>query len=566
MFLAVNGLERLPNNTMTSLLLHQLSVRPRLARDICGAVADAPWRVLAFALALALPGVAWPDTLGDARQLSHVGEPLRLSIPVLPDGGAPLVERCLALFGPRPGDGLPHIVTAHVGVERQGANASVIVTTVAPVKDPIVRVLMRVGCDGASRSYTLFLEPAGSGRMLRAVAQAGPRLAAAGAEAPAETAPALTGAAPSIPSAAVTTIPVAHAAAPAGRAEVAAPAPTSSALSDVTPAGSARNAAALAPRPEAQMKAAARPAAPTSATLMTALPGTASEPTAPAAATSEHAAAASSFALAADAGASAATSSTIASADPKAAALEAENETLKQQVARMSGEIQRLQVEKPAGADPRRDPGALSAAPRWDVALPVLIALAGLLAVIVGGLLWHRRHGAAAEWPLAGPPSHRMASRTSLGDEPVSFRPTGMSGQPAHAEGATGPDALAPAAARNEGAPREGTALAPAPLRLQPSPEDLARELEQELKVAERSHSALERAHPELVETLTRSWGTAAARTQLAAMLAPSSPELPRMSGEAVSELRLLLRVAEDLPHRNGFDAPVGFTPPAPAW
>jgi hypothetical protein len=116
-------------------------------------------------------------------------------------------------------------------------------------------------------------------------------------------------------------------------------------------------------------------------------------------------------------------------------------------------------------------------------------------------------------------------------------------------------------------ASREPAALAPAPLRLQPSPEDLARELEHELRVAERSHSALERAHPEVVESLTRAWGTAAARNHLAALLAPGSQELARMSGEAVAELRLLLRVAEDLPLRNGFDpTPVGFTPPAPAW
>jgi len=106
----------------------------------------------------------------------------------------------------------------------------------------------------------------------------------------------------------------------------------------------------------------------------------------------------------------------------------------------------------------------------------------------------------------------------------------------------------------------------PTPLLLQPSAEDLGRDLERELFVAERAHSALERAHPDLVDTLTRCWGTAAARAQLATLLQVGSPQLARMSGEAVAELRLLVRIADELVHRAAPESPAPYRPPAPAW
>ncbi len=577
------------------------SVPARAASAACRTAAGAWWRALALALALAIPGLAHPDTLGDARQLSHVGEPLRLSIPVVPDGGPPLAERCLTLFGPRSSDGLPHILTARVAVERQGSTTNVVVTTTTPMRDPVVRLLLRTGCDGSSRAYTLFLEPAGSTRMLRAVAQSGPRLPPAPAPgAPEPAAGAQAEAAPAIVSPSVTTIPVAPGT-PANRAEPSAGSNARSsarATEPVGPGSMARSGASVALAPKAAVPNAASPSAkpnvatgphgtpagstPPGARSTGTAPNAGASPNAPAGAAAPPASvvtavpggvpldlqsrpwAAAQEPAPAGGASSGAPASEPAAAQPKVSALEQENETLKQQVARMSGEIQRLQVEKPPAPSAHANGAAAITGARWDVALPVAIALAGLLAVIIGGFLWHRRHAAPTpEWPLTGPPSHRMASRTSLAEEPVPFRPTGVR---------TEVEATAIAlegAARGADATvaREAAVLSPAPLRLQPSPEDLARELEQELRVAERSHSALERAHPELVESLTRSWGTAAARNHLAALLAPGSHELARMSGEVVAELRLLLRVAEDLPLRNGFDpSPVGFTPPAPAW
>ena len=119
---------------------------------------------------LAFSGIAACEILGDARQLSRVGEPLRVSIPIRADGGPALNERCLTVAAPTQSDGLPHILTANVAVERDASSAAVTVTTATAMREPVVRILLRTTCDGASRQYTLFLEPAGSTRQIRAVA------------------------------------------------------------------------------------------------------------------------------------------------------------------------------------------------------------------------------------------------------------------------------------------------------------------------------------------------------------------------------------------------------------
>jgi hypothetical protein len=189
------------------------------------------------------------------------------------------------------------------------------------------------------------------------------------------------------------------------------------------------------------------------------------------------------------------------------------------------------------------------------------VALGGLAALGVGGLVWRRRH-AGEVWALTGPPSHRMASRTSLSEQPVTFKHGSM--EHTHAPSSHAGDA--PHDAAWAAAPVPAPINTPTPLLLQPSAEDLGRDLERELFIAERAHSALERSHPDVVDALTRCWGTAAARTQLAELLQVGSATLARMSGEAVAELRLLVRIAEDLGQRTLHEPAAQFRPAAPAW
>ncbi|MDQ6618776.1 MAG: hypothetical protein M3Z31_03620 [Pseudomonadota bacterium] len=492
-------------------------------------------------------GVAQGETVGDARQLSRLGEPLRLAIPVRADGGPPLVDRCIAIAAPPQSDGLPHILTANVAVEREAATGTIVVTTPSPVREPVVRLLLRTGCDGSARQYTLFLEPPGSTRQIRAVAQTLPRIAASG--------PAIsTGTAgrdvpsnpPSTAAPLVTVIPVIPTARPANEAtalkgNLSAKGPTS-ASSDrprVTGVAPVPSAGGSDTRPGPRRAGANDPP-------RDSMTGTAPQPAAAAFDAKDNRAV-------------------------DAAALEAENVALREQLARMNDELQRLQhapaamptsgVPAPVTPAPRAvaQPTA-SAPPRWEAAWPVLVALVGLASLVAGGFMWRRRQHAADDWALTGPPSHRVASRTSLAEEPVTFKQAGVRG-----EGRSDERALGDAAAMSADAKRTSSFASPLPLLIQPSTEDLARELEQEIFVAERAHSALERAHPEIVDVLTRSWGTAAARNHLQRLLDGGSVDLARMSGEALAELRLLLRVADDPTARNG-DARAAMSPSTPAW
>ncbi|MEP7205624.1 MAG: hypothetical protein ABI920_01700 [Casimicrobiaceae bacterium] len=250
--------------------------------------------------------------------------------------------------------------------------------------------------------------------------------------------------------------------------------------------------------------------------------------------------------------------------------LEAENEHLKHQLAQLSDELQRLQQPPPAPMPKAPAPAVAGRAASgtfptrgWEVAWPVIVALVGLAAMVLGGLMWRRRHS-GEEWPLTGPPSHRLASRTSLAEEPVPFKQAGLRGEAAGGE----PSAEMPPASPQAGLRLVGRGAAPAAILMQPSADDLGRELEQELFIAEQAHSALERSHPDIIEALTRSWGTAVARHQLATLLQSGSEDVARMSGEAIAELRLLLRVAEEHSARTAPEPapPAGYGPPAPAW
>ncbi len=468
--------------------------------------------MVALALLTLLVGApAGAETLGDARQLSRLGEPLRLYVPLRSDGSAPVTERCLGVAGPAQSDGLPHILTANVAMDRRTGAAGVTVTTAAPIREPVVRLLVRTHCDGATRLYTLFLEPPGSSRQVRAVAQAGPRMPLVGlAGAPERTV---------LANPAVTVIPVVPAQRTIGAAGAPAVSPTPTDVKGI------------------------RPDVPSSPSMAAAVP-------------------------AGDAAAIGATPAVVtfvdsAAADP--AVLEAENATLRQQIAQLSDELQRLQQPvRPAAAasSPSLHTAANAAAsPGWESAWPVGVALGGLAALGVGGFVWRRRH-AGEEWALTGPPSHRVASRTSLAEPPVTFKHGSM--EHTHAPAAHAGDA--PHDAAWAAAPVPTPINTPTPLLLQPSAEDLGRDLERELFIAERAHSALERSHPDVVDALTRCWGTAAARLQLAELLQVGSTTLARMSGEAVAELRLLVRIADDLGHRTLPEPAAQFRPAAPAW
>lgn len=167
---------------------------------------------IALSIALALSGVA-PSAqalgIGNLNLRSHLGEPLRAIVPVRLEGGETLDRGCVRVLAQGADDGVPNVPGVVVGIERTVSGATVLVlSTRAAVNEPIARVTLDVGCDGAiTRDFVMLVDP--------------PAVAPLTAEMPAPSAPASTAApAPEV----IATAPAKAAVArPAARATSAAP-------------------------------------------------------------------------------------------------------------------------------------------------------------------------------------------------------------------------------------------------------------------------------------------------------------------------------------------------------
>jgi len=173
---------------------------------------------IALSIALALSGIA-PSAqalgIGNLNLRSHLGEPLRAIVPVRLEGGETLDRSCVRVLAQGADDGVPNVPGVVVGVERTVSGATVLVlSTRAAINEPIARVTLDVGCDGAiTRDFVMLIDPP---------------TAAPVAEMPA----------PSVPASAVAPAPEVIAAAPA----------------KATPARPAGRAASTAPRAAAAPK------------------------------------------------------------------------------------------------------------------------------------------------------------------------------------------------------------------------------------------------------------------------------------------------------------------------
>jgi hypothetical protein len=91
----------------------------------------------ALAGVLFQPGLVSALALGNIALQSSLGQPLRVVIPVALSNGEILNTSCLKLVRD-PVDGTPQLMTGRVSVERNAANARLIVTTPRPVDDYVL--------------------------------------------------------------------------------------------------------------------------------------------------------------------------------------------------------------------------------------------------------------------------------------------------------------------------------------------------------------------------------------------------------------------------------------------
>ncbi|HEY5790002.1 MAG TPA: hypothetical protein VIX81_05210, partial [Gammaproteobacteria bacterium] len=118
-----------------------------------------------FCLLLAASGGAAAYGLGEARVLSALGEPLRVSLPVKLSPGTGLDASCLQIAAP-PGRETPFIadlLRAQFRVTEVGDGlAEVLITTRRPWTEPILVFPLRVGCGAGGATYreiTLLIDP-----------------------------------------------------------------------------------------------------------------------------------------------------------------------------------------------------------------------------------------------------------------------------------------------------------------------------------------------------------------------------------------------------------------------
>lgn len=129
-------------------------------------------RPAAGALALLAAPCALALSLGDAAPQSWLGQPLRVVVPIGAAAGQPLTAACVHVIADATGgSGPPRLLTGRVTIDRSASGLQLLVTTIRPVNDPVVRLAVQAGCDGTTRrDYVLLLDPPAAAGPVVAVA------------------------------------------------------------------------------------------------------------------------------------------------------------------------------------------------------------------------------------------------------------------------------------------------------------------------------------------------------------------------------------------------------------
>lgn len=127
-------------------------------------------------------GGAGALSLGEIGLQSHLGEPLRASIPVTLQNGEMLDERCVATRAPsQSAAAVPDVRLAVPATVRPGRH-EIRLSSAAPLHEPLYELELQVDCAGSPRSireYVLMLDPPGRAPFSTQTAAAAPAPAAA---------------------------------------------------------------------------------------------------------------------------------------------------------------------------------------------------------------------------------------------------------------------------------------------------------------------------------------------------------------------------------------------------
>jgi hypothetical protein len=119
-------------------------------------------RLCALALAVAATFAATPAaalSLGSPDVSSFLGQPLVLRVPVVLDDSTETSAQCLRVIG-QPGGEVPSLALARIDVERGATGSFLRVSTAQPIDEPVLRVVLEIGCtQRVRREFTLLLDP-----------------------------------------------------------------------------------------------------------------------------------------------------------------------------------------------------------------------------------------------------------------------------------------------------------------------------------------------------------------------------------------------------------------------
>ena len=134
----------------------RLTQRIVLARPISGTGSAL---TLALVIAGAIPS-AFALSLGAEQVTSSLGQPLRMTVPLLGSTAESLETRCYRVVAPSRVDGLTVVTQARIELQSNTNPPQLIVRSSRAIDDPIVRITIEAGCDAPiRREYTILLDP-----------------------------------------------------------------------------------------------------------------------------------------------------------------------------------------------------------------------------------------------------------------------------------------------------------------------------------------------------------------------------------------------------------------------
>jgi hypothetical protein len=138
-------------------LKHRLS---QMADRICPPRSKAKLSAMALAVAASFAtGPASALSLGNPDVTSYLGQPLQMRVPVVLDDTPESTAQCSRIVG-QPGADIPSLVLGRIDVERTATGSFLRVSTTDPIVEPVLRVVLEVGClQRVRREFTLLLDP-----------------------------------------------------------------------------------------------------------------------------------------------------------------------------------------------------------------------------------------------------------------------------------------------------------------------------------------------------------------------------------------------------------------------